>query len=81
MEPCEQFYATNTLSCLLLGLTGKFVQVEMKNETVASGYLQEADGYGNVKLKDAKVTTVRGESFNSSSTFIKVLTYVRVLFC
>lgn len=62
MNSEERFLATNTLTVFLKGLTGKQVQVEMKNETVASGTLSYVDGYGNMTLTDARITTVHGQT-------------------
>lgn len=56
----EQFFKYNTLAILLCGVEGRRVTVEMKNESYANGILESVDGYMNLSLRKATLTTSKG---------------------
>ena len=68
----ESFFAKNTLSVLLIAMTGRRVIVETKNECAISGKLLHSDGYGNLFLSNAKMTTITGKKSKFDEIHVKV---------
>ena len=68
----ERFFAKNTLAVLLIAMTGRRVIVETKNESAISGKLLHSDGYGNLFLSKAKMTTITGRKIQFDEVLVKV---------
>jgi len=68
----EKFFAKNTLAVLLIAMTGRRVIVETKNESAISGKLIHSDGYGNLFLANAKMTTITGKKSRFDEIHVKV---------
>lgn len=59
------------MAVLLIAMTGRRVIVETKNESAITGKLVHSDGYGNLYLSNANMTTIRGNKIKFDEIHIK----------
>lgn len=70
-EKKERFFFYNTLACMLSGAIGNDITIDMKNETNIFGLLKSCDGYMNMIIADAVLTSRHGDITRAELVNIK----------
>jgi small nuclear ribonucleoprotein (snRNP)-like protein len=67
----EKFLIRNTLISLLKAVEGQVTTVELRNENIVIGKIENVDSYMNILMKDVVFKSYRGTSQNFSSFFVQ----------
>ena len=67
----EKYLVKNSLVCLLVALEGKETAIELRNENVVTGKIENVDAFMNVTMSDALLETYKGDSTEFTSFFVQ----------
>ena len=67
----EKYKSTNSLICLLQGVTNRVTTVELRNETTATGQIVNVDGFMNIQMKDVKFVSRDGKMTKMDEFFVQ----------
>ena len=67
----ERYKSTNSLLCLLQGITDRVTTVELRNESTAKGCIQNVDGFMNITMTNVVFTSRDGTTSRLDEFFVK----------
>ncbi|GFR24977.1 sm domain-containing protein, partial [Trichonephila clavata] len=67
MSSRERAISSRTLVCLLQGLAGKVVHIDLRDETTITGKVDNVDGYMNIEMSNVDFQAPSGEVKKESS--------------
>ncbi|XP_072018296.1 U7 snRNA-associated Sm-like protein LSm10 [Amphiura filiformis] len=67
----EKYKSTNSLICLLQGIMNRVTTVELRNESTATGLIENVDGFMNIKMKDVTFVSSDGTKTKMDEFFVQ----------